>query len=201
MSAKPKLATERQKWAIDVYKNSKLEYRNSKQLQNSNNEKAFSFSAFFEFRSSNLFRISSVGVRILTVIFRHSHRVIYSECTIGNHVYYSRYLDILETARGEFFRQLGATFLQWQQNDFIFPVVECRLRYKAPARYDDLLTIETWLTSIERIRLNFACRILKEQGLILEAETLHVCTGLDEKPKRLPDELCSLLKPYLHEST
>jgi acyl-CoA thioester hydrolase len=131
------------------------------------------------------------------VIFQYSHRVSYSECTVGNHVYYSRYLDILETARGEFFRQLGTPFLKWQQQDLIFPVVECRLRYKAPARYDDLLTIETWLTSIERVRLNFAYRILKEHALILEGETFHVCTGLDEKPKRLPKELQSLLEPYL----
>lgn len=50
---------------------------------------------------------------------------------------------------------------------------------------------------MELIRLNFAYRVFKEQLLLLEAETFHVCTGLDEKPKRLPDELCSLLKPYL----
>jgi acyl-CoA thioester hydrolase len=133
-----------------------------------------------------------------TLVFSHLHRVVYSECTVGNHVYYSRYLDMLEAARGEFFRQLGPTFLKYQQQDVVFPVVECRLRYKAPARYDDLLTIEIWLTDMERIRLNFAYRILKEGALLVEAETSHVCTSLDEKPKRLPDELCSLLKPYLH---
>jgi acyl-CoA thioester hydrolase len=131
------------------------------------------------------------------VIFQHSHRVTYSECTLGNHIYYSRYLDILETARGEFFRQLGSTFLKWQQQDVIFPVIECRLRYKAPARYDDLLTIETWLTSLERIRFNFAYRILNQQKPLVEAETFHVCTGLDEKPKKLPQDLEALLKPYL----
>jgi acyl-CoA thioester hydrolase len=102
---------------------------------------------------------------------------------------------MLELARGEFFRKLGTTFLKWQE--VIFPVVECRLRYKAPARYDDLLTIETWLTCLERIRLNFAYRILNDQTFLLEAETFHVCTGLDEKPKKLPDELQALLKPYL----
>ena len=135
------------------------------------------------------------------MIFQYSHRVTYSECTLGNHVYYSRYLDILENARGEFFRKLGTTFLKLQEQDVIFPVIECRLRYKAPARYDDLLTIDTWLTSLERIRLNFAYRILNQQNLLLEAETFHVCTGLDEKPKRLPEDLQSLLRPYLHPLT
>jgi acyl-CoA thioester hydrolase len=120
---------------------------------------------------------------------------------VGNHVYYSRYLDMLETARGEFFRQLGTTFLKWQQQNLIFPVVECRLRYKAAARYDDLLAVETWLNAMERVRLNFAYRILKEHALIIEAETFHVSTGLDEKPKRLPHELVSLLRPYLHSLT
>jgi len=135
------------------------------------------------------------------VIFQYSHRVAYSECTVGNHVYYSRYLDILETARGEFFRQLGTTFLTWQQQDLLFPVIECRLRYKAPARYDDLLAIETWLTAMKRIRLNFAYRIVREKTTIVEGETFHVCTGLDEKPKKLPNELASLLQPYLRSLT
>src|SRR5882672_5466708 len=130
--------------------------------------------------------------------FRHFHRVSYAECTVGNHVYHSRYLDLLEAARGEFMRSLSSTVLRWQENDVIFPVIEARLRYKAPARYDDLLTIEVWVTALEKIRVNFAHRILNQNGkLILEAETFHVCTGLDEKPKRLPEELAEKLNLYL----
>jgi len=88
--------------------------------------------------------------------------------------------------------------LELQQRDFIFPVIEARLRYKFPARYDDLLTIEIWPIALEKIRLNFGHRILNQNGkLILEAETFHVCTGLDEKPKRLPEELAEKLKPCL----
>ena len=130
--------------------------------------------------------------------FCHSHRVSYADCTVGNHIYYGRYLNLLEVARGEFFRHLGTTFFQWQERDTIFPVLECQLRYKAPARYNDMLTIEVWTTAAERVRLNFAYRILNAAGtLILEAETLHVCTGLNDKPKRLPEELIGALSPYL----
>jgi acyl-CoA thioester hydrolase len=134
-------------------------------------------------------------------VFQYSHRVTYAECTLGNHIYYARYLDLLEAARAELLRQLGATFLHWQQQDVIFPVLECHLRYKSPARYDDVLTIEVWITLAEKVRLNFAYRILNQTGdLILEAETLHVCTGLDEKPKRLPDQLQGSLAGYLHHT-
>ena len=131
-------------------------------------------------------------------LFRYAHRVTYAECTVGNHIYHSRYLDLLEAARGELMRALGATVLELQERDFIFPVIEARLRYKFPARYDDLLTIEVWLTRVERVRLNFCHRILNQDGkLILEAETFHCCTSRDEKPKRLPEELVEKLQPYL----
>ena len=134
----------------------------------------------------------------MTAPFRHTHRVTYADCTVGNHIYYGRYLNLLEVARGEFFRHLGTTLLQWQERDTLFPVLECHLRYKAPARYDDVLAIEVWPTSAERVRLNFAHRIMNQSGkLILEAETNHVCASLNDKPKRLPEELVAALRAHL----
>lgn len=131
-------------------------------------------------------------------IFIHHHRVSYAECTVGNHIYHARYLDLLEAARGEFFRSLGRTVLELQAADFIFPVIEARLRFKFPARYDDLLTIEVFPTLVERVRVNFGHRILNQDGkLILEAETFHCCTSREEKPKRLPPEMVEKLLPYL----
>jgi acyl-CoA thioester hydrolase len=132
-------------------------------------------------------------------MFAYNHRVTYAECTVGNHVYHSRYLDLLEAARGEFIRSLGPTVLHWQEKDVIFPVIEARLRFKSPARYDDLLAIKVWPALVERVRLNFGHRITNQHGkLILEAETFHACTGIDEKPKRMPEELVEKLKPLLH---
>jgi acyl-CoA thioester hydrolase len=136
-----------------------------------------------------------------TNAFYHCHRVVYADCTLGNHVYYGRYLDILEAARGEFFRQLWVTMLEWQARGFMFPVVEAHLRYKALARYDDLLQVEIWVTAAERVRLNVACRITNQSGtLVLEGETWHVCMSLEEKVKRLPVELVTTLQPYLRSA-
>jgi acyl-CoA thioester hydrolase len=132
-------------------------------------------------------------------LFCCKHRVTYAECTVGDHIYHSRYLDLLEAARGEFMRSLDRPVLELQDADCIFPVIEARLRYKFPARYDDLLTIEVWVTAIEKVRLNFGHRILNQNGkLILEAETFHVCTSREEKPKRLPEEVAEKLKAYLN---
>jgi acyl-CoA thioester hydrolase len=135
---------------------------------------------------------------MLHEIFTHTHRVTYAECTIGNHVYYSRYLDLLETARGEFFRALGTTFQQWHDSGTVFPVIEVRVRYKGAARYDDVLRIEMWLSDLERVRMNFAFRILNEAGkLLIEANTLHACASPDDKLKRLPEDLVEKLRPYV----
>lgn len=135
-------------------------------------------------------------------IFRHPHRVTYAECTVGNHVYYSRFLDLLEAARGAFFRHTGRTLLQWQAEGMAFPVLECQLHYKAPARYDDQLTIELWLTELGKLRLSFAYRITNQDArVILTGATHHVGTSLEEKPRRLPDELKHALQPYLMPSS
>ena len=133
-----------------------------------------------------------------TEVFRHSHRVTYAECTMGNHIYYARYLDLLEAARGEFFRTLGTTLRHWQETGILFPVIECSVRYRAAARYDEVLVIEVWLTELERVLATFAHRIINEAGReILQATTRHACTSLEEKPKRVPDELDRLLRPHL----
>jgi len=134
----------------------------------------------------------------MAVPFQHQHRVTYAECTVGDHIYHSRYLDLLEAARGEFMRSLGGSVLAMQEAGYVFPVIEARVRYKFPARYDDLLAIQVWITRIGGVRLNFGHRILNQDGkLILEADTFHCCTSRDEKPRRLPEEIAAKLAPYL----
>jgi acyl-CoA thioester hydrolase len=131
-------------------------------------------------------------------IFCHQQRVTYADCTLGNHVYYSRYLEILEVCRGEFFRSVGVPLLELQEQDTIFPVVECRLSYKSPARYDDLLTIAVRVSKLERVRIVFGYTVNGPSGrLLLEAEMSHVCTSLVEKPKRIPEHLAALLSPFV----
>ncbi|MGA2540292.1 MAG: thioesterase family protein [Verrucomicrobiota bacterium] len=134
-------------------------------------------------------------------VFRHTHRVVYAECTVGNHVYYARYLDMLEAARGEFMRQLGCSARQWQEAGIAFPVIGVEIAYKGPARYDDLLTIELWVTEMGGIRINVGFRIRNASGgLLAEGVTRHICATTDEKPKRLPKELIEALRPFLGQA-
>jgi len=130
--------------------------------------------------------------------FCHVHRVTYAECTLGNHVYYSNYLAMLEAARGEFFRHLGGSCLHWQEQGLMFPVIECTFHFMTPARYDDELAIRLWRRELRGVRVTFVYRVEKGcRQLILEGETRHVCASLEEKPRRLPASLIERLAPYV----
>jgi acyl-CoA thioester hydrolase len=122
--------------------------------------------------------------------FQYQHRVTYADCTAGNHIYYGRFLPILEAARGAAFRAWGMPFLAFQEQDAIFPVLECLVQYRLPAAYDDLLNINVTLIEASGVRLKFGYRILNQHDrLVLEGHTCHACTTLAGKPKRLPPQI------------
>ena len=130
--------------------------------------------------------------------FRYEYRVTYADCTLGNHVYYARYLQILEAARGEFFRQVAEPLLTWQERGVTFPVVSCRLQFLAAARYDEVISVAMWLRELRGARLTFGFELAVAPGRrVLEGETYHACATLAERPQRLPKELVERLRPYL----
>jgi acyl-CoA thioester hydrolase len=128
--------------------------------------------------------------------FSHKVRVSYAHCTLGNHVYYSRYLDLLEIARGEFFRQLGQSCRALQERDTIFQVTECFVKYLKPARYDDELEIRIGISEVKIVRLRFDYQIVRGSDLLLTGWTQMVCVSVDEKPKRIPEELLGAFEGY-----
>lgn len=131
-------------------------------------------------------------------VYTHTHRVTYSDCTLRNHVYYGRFLDFLEEARGEFFRSLGTTFLQLEEQGVIFPVLDVQLKYRGAARYDDVLKIELWVAEMRAVKMVFAYRVLNAEGkLLVEGTTTHACTNTEDKPMRIPEELAVKLGTFV----
>lgn len=115
--------------------------------------------------------------------------MIYSDCTVGNHVYHARYLDILEAARGEFFRTAGVPLSSLKTLELFFPVVESHLHHEATARYDDELVIEVVVTDLDRQKISFAYGVSNSSNqIILGGLTRHICTGLDGQPKQMPPD-------------
>jgi len=124
------------------------------------------------------------------------YRVIYGDTDQMGVVYYGNYLRYFEAGRNEYLREKGARYRDVEREfDIHLPVVEANVRYRHPARYDDLLRIETEVTEVRRARLRFAYRIVREEGerLLAEGETVHACVDREGRPVKLPERLVELL--------
>lgn len=130
-------------------------------------------------------------------MFKHQIRVAYRDVTVGNHIYYARYLDLLEVARTEMFRELGFPLLTLQENHTIFPVVDCALHYHAAARYDDLLEIQTTVSDLGKVQFTLNFEILRDGQRIVTGHTRHAVTNMSEKPIRMPGDLYMALGMHL----
>jgi len=111
-------------------------------------------------------------------------------------VYHANYLVWFEVGRVELMRQRGLNYKQMEIEEGCgIAVVEATARYKAPARYDDELTIETRVLRVRGPVVRFGYRILRPaDGLLLcEGETVHVAVGRDMKLRALPKKYAELL--------
>lgn len=111
-------------------------------------------------------------------------------------VYHANYLVWFEVGRVELMRQRGLDYKRLEIDEGCWiAVVEATVRYKAPARYDDELIVETRVTTVRGPVIRFAYRILRvEDGLLLcEGETVHVVIGRDMKRRSIPKKYAEIL--------
>lgn len=118
-------------------------------------------------------------------------RVRYAETDQMGIVYYSNYFVWFEIGRVELLRQLGFDYKRMEfEDDCFIPVVEANCRYKAPARYDEELILQTEAVSVRGYILKFRYRLLRaaDRQLLAEGETTHVVTDRKMTKKDLPDK-------------
>lgn len=124
-----------------------------------------------------------------------SVRVRYQETDQMGVVYYSNYFVYFEIGRTEYLRSLGLPYSELEKEDIFLAVFEAYCKYKAPARYDDLLTIRTWVSRLKHARLEISYEIWRdnEKQLVAEGCTTLVCLDKQAKPMLIPDKLKKLL--------
>ena len=124
-----------------------------------------------------------------------SYRVIYGDTDQMGVVYYANYLRWFEKGRSEFLRQIGLPYKTIEEQGLHFPVTEVSCRYFRSARYDDVITIATQLTSVGRATLNFDYTISREgdSAFLASGTTRHACVDLDGRITRIPRNLAQRL--------
>jgi acyl-CoA thioester hydrolase len=129
------------------------------------------------------------------VVHRTTCRVIYGDTDRMGQAYYGNYFRWFEIGRTEFFRALGLSYWDIEERGFFLPVSECRAKYSAPARYDDVLVIETRVDSGVKGGIKFDYRLFREGGQTLLAEgfTKHAFVDASGRVVRPPDFIRRLL--------
>jgi len=121
-------------------------------------------------------------------------RVIYGDTDQMGIVYYANYLRFFEAGRTEFLRAKGLRYREIEERLRIqLPVSEASVSYRAPARYDDLLTVETSLEEARRVSARFGYRVHRDGELLATGHTVHACVGEDGRVVRMPAELLEAL--------
>jgi acyl-CoA thioester hydrolase len=121
-------------------------------------------------------------------------RIIYGDTDQMGVVYYANYLRFFEAGRGDFLRAKGLRYRDFEERHRLtLPVVEASVRYQLPARYDDLVTVETALVEARRASARFDYRILRGDEVLATGHTVHACVDLDGRVQRMPREILDRL--------
>jgi acyl-CoA thioester hydrolase len=123
-------------------------------------------------------------------------RVRYAETDQMGVVYHANYLVWFEIGRVELMRQRGLSYSRLEAEEGCgIAVVEAKVRYKAPARYDDELVIETRVLKVRGPIIQFGYKIIRQaDALVLcEGETIHLVVGRDMKRRKIPKKYADIL--------
>lgn len=119
-------------------------------------------------------------------------RVRYPETDRMGVAHHSHYLAWFELGRTELMRERGAPYGELEDRDGVFfPVIEAGARFRSPARYDEIIAIETDLVEVAGARVRFEYRVLSDEDgrLLATGFTRHGATGREGRPCRIPEDL------------
>ena len=123
-------------------------------------------------------------------------RVYYDDTDCGGVVYYANYLKYFERARTHYLEERGISVVGLIEEGTQFLVVHAELDYRSPARYADILMIDTKLTQIGRSSLTFG-HVIRERTsgrIVVEGSAKLVTVDLQGRVKRLEPRLLEALK-------
>ena len=139
--------------------------------------------------------ISATPISDPATSFRHSLRVYWEDTDAGGVVFYANYLKFFERARTEWLRHLGVGQQALREaTGAIFIVTATQLRYRAPARLDDMLEVTVALRQRGAASMTIAQQAWRGATLLAEGEIRIGC--VDEgsfRPRRIPTEVSTLL--------
>jgi acyl-CoA thioester hydrolase len=114
-------------------------------------------------------------------------RVRYAETDRMGLLHHANYLVYFEQARTELLRDQGLTYRDMEDRGFLLVLTKIEVKYRSPARYDDLLTIRTTVVRTTPVRIEHKYEVFREETLLAEGATTLACVDREGKLQPLPD--------------
>ena len=116
-------------------------------------------------------------------------RVRYPEVDGMGFLHHSRYLQYFEMGRVELLRSLGHSYADLERQGVFFVVTKAEISYRAPARYDDELTLITRVVRQTHVRYDHAYELKRGDVLLAEGKTTIACVDREGQVRQIPDSL------------
>jgi len=124
-------------------------------------------------------------------------RISYRDTDKMGVVYHANYLVFFEMGRTELLRKLGYSYDKMEKEGMFFPVVTAQCNFHSPAKYDDVITVETRIIELKNVTITFGYQIKLNDKLLVSGFTKHPMVNKNFKPARIPQNLKELLLPHL----
>ncbi len=124
-------------------------------------------------------------------------RVRYAETDAMGIVHHSVYPVWMELGRSDLLRLAGQGYSEWEAQGVFIAVAELRVKYRAPAHYDEQVDIRTWGKEAGRRKIVFGYAVTRDGVRRAEGETVHLVMGPDGRNRTLPDAMLALVNSAL----
>lgn len=106
-------------------------------------------------------------------------------------VHHANYFKWFEMARIEFLREAGLTLNELMDDNIVFPITDVSCKYRASARFDDIVRIETIPQELTKVKMVFSYKVYRDMDdtLLAEGRTQNLFTSRESgKIIKLPDK-------------
>ncbi|MGF1447152.1 MAG: tol-pal system-associated acyl-CoA thioesterase [Pikeienuella sp.] len=128
------------------------------------------------------------------MIHRLNIRVYYEDTDVAGVVYHANYLKFFERGRTETLRSIGIDQLKLkEQHGLVYVVTRIEVDFRAPARFDDMVAVETEVKERTPVRIEILQRLTRKGQTLAEAKVWIASINEAGQPQRMPDQMSAAL--------
>ncbi len=121
-------------------------------------------------------------------------KIYYEDTDCGGVVYHANYLRYFERARTEYLAERGFSVLDYMNQGVYFVVVRAEVIYESPAKYGDILIVNSEIEKMRRASLEFRQTITRkdEEATLVKGKIRLACLNSEGTLAKLPTPLLKL---------